>query len=160
MSQAVSHLVENGHRRVLFVREEDPLTQIFLERERGYEWVMRKNGLPVEVAIWNLESDPRPAFLDDLPKGTAIAFSSDSLAGAAMDLLESKGWELPRDCSMVSFDDTAAPSRKLTSYSPDWTLMGKMAADLLLAWPGLPRRTPVEIRVPGRLSVKRSVMPV
>lgn len=160
MRDAVNHLVEHGHKRVLFIREEEPLTQIFRERERGYEWVMRKNGMPVEVATWNLESDPRPAVLENLPKGSAIAFASDSLAGVAMDYLESKGWELPRDCSIVSFDDTAPASRKLTSFSPDWTLMGKMAADLLLAWPGLPRRTPIEIRVPGRLSVKGSVVSV
>lgn len=158
MREATEHLVRLGHRRIVFLSESDPRTQIFADRARGYEWVMWQNGLEPRVIPWSRESEISPP-LKDIQKGTALACASDDIACTASDYLESCGWKLPEDCSVVAFDDMTASSRRLTTYAPDWALMGKLAADLLLAWPGLPRRTCVAVIVPGKLVIRDSAIP-
>lgn len=159
MSKATEHLIRLGHTKIVFLGEDDPRTQIYADRARGYEWAMRRNGLEPQVVLWNPENGPAPASLKALRKGQALACGSDSLACSAMNHLEGLGWKLPVDCSVVAFDDVTASSRQLTTYAPDWTLMGKLAADLLLAWPGFPRRQSVAMIVPGQLVVRDSAIP-
>lgn len=158
MRKATEHLIHLGHRKVLFLGENDPRTQIYADRARGYEWAMRQNRLAPQTVLWNPEAEPTPP-LKDLQKGQALACSSDSIACSAMDHLEGLGWKLPTDCSVAAFDDMTTSSRQLTTYAPDWALMGKLAADLLLAWPGFPRRRSVAVIVPGELVVRDSAIP-
>ena len=158
MRQATEHLIRLGHRKIVYLGENDPRTQIYADRARGYEWAMRQNGLDPHAVLWNPETEPTPP-LKGFQKGQALACGSDSLACFAMDHLEGLGWKLPTDCSVAAFDDMAASSRQLTTYAPDWALMGKLAADLLLAWPGFPRRRSVAVIVPGELVVRDSAIP-
>ncbi len=156
---ATEHLIGLGHRKIAFLWENDPRTQIYAERARGYEWAMRQNGLEPHVILWDRETEIAPP-LKELQKGTALVCASDDLACSAMDYLESLGWILPADCSVAAFDDMTTSSRQLTTYAPDWTLMGKLAADMLLAWPGLPRRRSLAVVVPGKMVIRSSAIPV
>ncbi|MFZ4778211.1 MAG: LacI family DNA-binding transcriptional regulator [Terrimicrobiaceae bacterium] len=159
MREATEHLIRLGHRKIVFLGENDPRTQIYADRARGYEWAMRQHGLDPQTVLWNLETEPAPPSLKDLKRGQALACGSDNLACSAMDYLEGLGWKLPTDCSVAAFDDMTTSSRQLTTYAPDWALMGKLAADLLLAWPGFPRRRSVAVIVPGELVVRDSAIP-
>lgn len=158
MRDAIHHLIQLGHRRIAFLGENDPDTQIYAERARGFEWAMQQHSLTPVARAWT-SVFAQPTELASLPKGTALVCASDSLACNAMDYLESLGWKLPEDCSVTAFDDMGAESRRLTTYAPDWNLMGRLAADLLLAWNGLPRRENIAITVPGKLIVRDSAIP-
>jgi len=157
MREATGHLIGLGHRKIVFLCEDDVRTQIYAERARGYEYAMRENGLDPRVILWNPEMEQVPP-LEDFQKGHALVCASDNLACSAMDYLEGRGWNLPVDCSVVAFDDMTTSSRQLTTYAPDWALMGKLAADILLAWPGLPRRRSIAVVVPGKLVVRDSAI--
>ena len=157
MREATEHLIELGHRKIAFLSENDPRTQIFVERTRGYECAMRQHGLVPAVILWDRDTAPS-VLLERLQKETALACASDDLACTAMDFLEGHGWKLPIDCSVVGFDDMTTLSRQLTTYAPDWALMGKLAADLLLSCPGLPHRRCVAVVVPGKLVIRNSAI--
>jgi len=158
MYEATEYLIHLGHREITFLWEIDPRTQVFADRAQGYECAMRQNGLEPSTILWDRETDPHPP-LQNLQKNTALACASDDLACTALDFLKDLGWSLPTDCSVVAFDDMPTVSWKLTTYAPDWALMGKLAADLLLAWPGLPLRRSVAVVVPGKLAVRDSAIP-
>lgn len=156
MSQVTEHLISLGHKKILFLgNDEGSWTELHRERERGYRLAMAQHGLAPEIAycpVWDVEAQA-----DLLLRQTAIAASTDSLVLPLQDFLRKRGKVLPRDCSLAGFDGNfQSGDRGITTYAPDWNLMGKIAADYILSRAENVQGTGIEIVVPGRLIVRDS----
>jgi LacI family transcriptional regulator len=139
---AVQHLVELGHRTVAFIagverlasaRERrrawaDTLVQHGLTPDEGlvdHGWFTRHGGL--EAAARLLERRPRP---------TAIFAANDLSAIGALAAAEAAGLSVPRDLSLVGFDDVAEAVQvrpQLTTVRQPLQELGRVAFELLLA---------------------------
>lgn len=109
----VEYLLELGHRRIGFVR--GPLNQSSApERLEAYLETMAAHGVQVEPE-WIAQGsyEPRGGFaaaqqlLQVRPRLTAIVASNDLAALGVLDACAQQGVRVPRDVSVVGFDDIA-----------------------------------------------------
>jgi LacI family transcriptional regulator len=140
-SEAVSHLLELGHRRIAAVtgRRGWIATE---ERLRGYRGALAAAGMMPDPQL-ELEADwttaggrqatARLLELDEPP--TAIFAFNDMLAIGAMQAARSRGVRVPDELSIVGFDDTFEASivtPPLTTVRQPLAEMGRMAVALLV----------------------------
>lgn len=109
---ATEHLIALGHRRIGFVTGSDEYA-LSGARLEGYKSAMRAAGLEKESALvaqgdFTFASGAKAAkaLLSRRAPATAIVASSDQMALAALRVARLAGLEVPRDFSIVSFDDT------------------------------------------------------
>ncbi len=142
---AVNHLYENGHRKIGHIAAQQH-SIAGLERYEGYQIALRKLGIEpdpqyfiespefkyqetYEVAIEYIER------FDRTTMPTAIYVASDVMAIATIRALESKGYSVPEDVSIIGFDDIslAEYSRPaLTTIRQKKDLIGITVADTLV----------------------------
>jgi DNA-binding LacI/PurR family transcriptional regulator len=119
MEAVVDHLYELGHRRLAFVSHH--LREQSGERRRlGFESALAKRGL---VTIGLGEG------------ATAVAAHNDMLAIATIDRIEKQGLSVPRDISVVGYDDVALAAHRriqLTTVHSDAGEMGRRAVELVV----------------------------
>ena len=119
MEAVVDHLYELGHRRLAFVSHH--LREQSGERRRlGFEAALAKRGL-VTVALGE--------------GATAVAAHNDMLAIATIDRIEKQGLSVPRDVSVVGYDDVALAAHRriqLTTVHSDAVEMGRRAVELVV----------------------------
>ncbi len=165
---AVGHLLELGHRRIAYVRT--PLVEPSGDRARhgGYRSALRAASVPTMPALtWEPGSETvriarRSVSLEEVLRGrerpTAVFVSNDIGAIAMMEACEQLGIRVPRELSIVGFDDIAIASLhriSLTTVAQPLDYQAETAVSLLLERiekPGLPPRhlsAPVELRVRG-----------
>ncbi|MBO6769650.1 MAG: LacI family DNA-binding transcriptional regulator [Erythrobacter sp.] len=109
--KATDHLIELGHMRIGFVAGPDEYS-LSAWRVDGWREAMGNAGLDcdglLEQGDFGFESGLAAArallHRDDPP--TAIIASSDQMALAALDVARERGLDVPRDLSIVSFDNT------------------------------------------------------
>ncbi|MGH8856398.1 MAG: LacI family DNA-binding transcriptional regulator, partial [Telluria sp.] len=110
---AVSHLIELGHRRIAFIRGA-PQTGQSPEREQGYRNALEGAGLPlvpelIQDGDFNelsgIEAGRALLALPEPP--TAIFAANDSMAIGCMSAVREKGLRIPEDVSIIGFDDIA-----------------------------------------------------
>jgi LacI family transcriptional regulator len=108
---AVSHLVELGHRRIAFVSGTAHTGQS-PERELGYRSALESAGLPLAPELMRegdfneisgLEAGRALLALSEPP--TAIFAANDSMAMGCMTAVREKGLRIPEDISIIGFDD-------------------------------------------------------
>ncbi|MDR1280130.1 MAG: LacI family transcriptional regulator [Opitutaceae bacterium] len=159
MRGATEYLIGLGHKKILLVGSADSRTQIFRERADGYVVAMHRAGLRSEVYFTPVAREVPD---DLLRRFTAVVCTNDSMAYTLQNQMFARGWKLPEECSMVAFDNLLAQDRslKVTSYGPDWDLMGRLAAGLLLAQPLDLQGNNVVVTVPGKLHVRGSAVAV
>jgi len=158
MRLATEHLIQLGHRDILFVGLVDTYTRVFEERADGYVTAMHRHGLSPSVRFCE-SLDTLPSALE-VPAYTAVVCASDGLAYTLHTKLTAAGMKLPGDCSLVGFDNLPTDNPyPLTTYAPNWELMGRMAADLLLSEPLDIRNQDLVITVAGKLIVRESTTP-
>jgi len=120
MEVIVDHLYGLGHRRVAFASQH--LREYGGERRRlGFASALARRGLALVE-------------LDD--GATAVVAHNDMLAIATIDRLERRGLRVPRDVSVVGYDDVplAAHCRiRLTTVRSDAVEMGRRAVELAVA---------------------------
>jgi GntR family transcriptional regulator of arabinose operon len=140
---ATTHLIELGHRRIAHVthngaRGDDP--PISVERRRGYLETCRQGGLetPEHYVVATDEASYRDqlrTLLSSQPRPTAVVAYNDLWAIRVIQVARSMGMEVPRDLSVVGFDDSVmAPAYDvpLTTINPERHEMGVTAVELLL----------------------------
>jgi LacI family transcriptional regulator len=119
MESVVDHLHELGHRRFAFVSQH--LREYSGERRRlGFENALRRRNL-------------QPVGVDG--GATAIVAHNDTHAIAMIDQIERAGRRVPKDVSVVGYDDIplSAHSRiQLTTVRSDADQMGRRAVELLV----------------------------
>lgn len=142
---ATKYLIENGHKEIGFFGEKY-LTLSFNERWIGFCEAMRRNGLPVmdefcftdsidEYAARN-DYQPVARILKDVRKfPTAWVCANDCSAIILISALNSLGFSVPGDISVIGFDDIdlcKVITPNLTTIRVEKELMGVNAVRSLL----------------------------
>jgi len=166
---AVDYLIENGHRRIALLRDE---SRIFTAQERfaGYRNALLAHGIAVEESLISvspstvehaIEATIRLFSRRDKP--TAL-FTVDSLmTQGALLALRSMGLSIPRDVSLVGFDDfdlATFTDPQITVVAQPIAELGPRAAALLLERLAGKKGAPRHVRFPTRLIVRGSVAPL
>lgn len=137
MYRSTRELVRAGHKDIGFVGELEKSRNI-IDRYYGFKKCMRESGLSVKKE-WLLadrtgdNETPQIILPDKLP--TAFACSSDYSAAILYDALKKKGYQVPRDISIASYDDYLIGHEltgHLTTYRVDMEHMAECAIKLVL----------------------------
>jgi DNA-binding LacI/PurR family transcriptional regulator len=169
---AAHHVLELGHRKLGLLSMESSSDSRFgwvdaerirtcnckVERDRvsGYAAALEKAGISIDgLPIMEAPNDRQAAaryageLIDRVPDMTAILAMSDILALAAIDAARERGKRVPRDLSIVGFDDipdAAAEDPPLTTIAQPIAEKGRRAARLIFD-PGPPRREVLKVKL-------------
>lgn len=138
---ATEHLISLGHKRIGFLAGRPDLESARL-RESGFRHAMKTAGLPVAESLirtgaYRRENAEKPAHelltLPDPP--TAIFAANDLSAIATMEVAQSLGMKIPRDLSVIGFDnvpESALATPPLTTVRQPIQQMGAEALEMLI----------------------------
>ncbi|WP_440901354.1 LacI family DNA-binding transcriptional regulator [Actinosynnema sp.] len=140
---AVTHLLAEGHERVAMVNGPARLHQTG-QRLRGARDAVARAGKPVDaleeipVTALNVASGQRAAeqILTRARRPDAVFCANDLLALGLLQVFLRAGLRVPEDIAVVGYDDidfAAAAAVPLTSVRQPRTLIGRKAAELVIA---------------------------
>jgi DNA-binding LacI/PurR family transcriptional regulator len=172
---AAAHIGELGHRRVGVLgfdlvadgvfgpaspaRVESARFRVTRDRVAGYLAGLARFGI-VDVPIWEARCGDQQLghegalwLMAREPRPTALLCMSDELALGAIRAIRELGMSVPRDVSVIGFDDTPAArwsDPPLTTVRQDLVEKGRRAGELVLrmlnrASPGHPVTIPVDL---------------
>ncbi|MDT5121974.1 MAG: LacI family transcriptional regulator [Acidobacteriota bacterium] len=168
ISEAISHLVWLGHRKIAYIGGPSRLRSAAkrLEAFRDSMAYHLPESLPLEIyeGDFRLEGGRRVVRemlgLSELP--TAIVAANDMMALGVMQELRERGLHVPDDISIVGFDDIAFASLchpLLTTVRLPRTELGRKAVEALMATIEHPERQGVEINIPTYFILRDSTAP-
>jgi LacI family transcriptional regulator len=136
---AVQYLIDKGHRHIGLVGAGPDAFPSIRERRVGYEQALIDSGITAryyaDCALDAREAaGATAALLKKHPQITAIFGCNDDVAIAAMRRAQEIGRSVPRDLSVVGFDDidvSSVISPALTTMRVDRVGMGRLAVQLL-----------------------------
>ena len=109
--QAVNYLISLGHKRVAHITG-DVVTQAAAERLEGYKRALQKNKIPFDQELifkTDYSRGQARSAAEDLLKMTnpasAVFVASDAMALEVMTVARERGKSIPKDLSIVGFDD-------------------------------------------------------
>ncbi|WP_033922230.1 LacI family DNA-binding transcriptional regulator [Sphingomonas sp. 37zxx] len=142
---AVEHLIEAGHRRIGMILGPAGFRSA-MERQAGYQEALARAGIAFDRALtaqgdYTFDSGMRAAerLFDMSPRPTALFCSNDEMAAGAVHVARQRGLHIPRDLSIIGFDDTAIASHllpPLTTVRWPMIAMARAAAQMLIGGPG------------------------
>jgi LacI family transcriptional regulator len=173
--QLVDGLIAKGHSRIGFLTLPEPqVARAF--RTAGYRRALESHGIPYDgdLVLAGAISDPAHEYdllwdaLDRLlrlePRPSAICCANDKMAMRVYALLAERGIRIPRDISVVGYDDYRTITEQLhpmlSSVELPYSAMGARAAEKLMRMisgttkPNEPRRELVSGPVAWRNSVE------
>lgn len=135
---AVDHLVELGHRKIAFVREEEMAFSESTLRQEAFVRHMRKYGLTVGAGdiVDGGAGYGVDAYYSDGLRHTAVIAHTEELGGRFVRKAPRYGISIPDDLSVVGFDSTSYCEEfrpRLTSIYQPLKQLGERAIDLLVA---------------------------
>jgi len=138
--QAVSHLIELGHRSIALVGSHANAFPSIAQRRAGYEEALEEHGIAERHFIdCSLVGDaafaPTYEALRDGPPVTAIFGVNDEVTIWAMRAAKALGYRVPGDISFAGFDDDLLADHvepALTTMRVDKVGMGRLAVELLI----------------------------
>lgn len=138
---ATQYLIQKGHTRIAHLSGPDNSTAS-QDRKQGYLAALKDYKIHSEkkaVFEGNLKKESGIAFADyfvnNLSGYTAVFCANDIMAAAFVERLYELGYQVPRDVSVICFDDTPAATHgriKLTTVYCDPETMGEVAASILV----------------------------
>ncbi|NDL60595.1 LacI family DNA-binding transcriptional regulator [Phytoactinopolyspora mesophila] len=167
---AVSQLIEAGHRRIGYLQNVADIPATLLRLE-GYRRALADAGIPFDPSLVEITvpEDRITAtasarhLLDRTDRPTGLFCFSDRPATAAYDAAETLGLRVPDDVSIVGFDNlellTEWISPGLTTMQLPHEAMGHWALEQLLRHIEDPDLEPVQHLMPCPLVVRQSVAP-
>lgn len=165
---AVEHLLECGHRRIGLVSDE-PEIPSSAERISGYRDALVDAGIGVDERLIAVTGPSREegyhaarALLDRPDRPTAIFTTNNFMTFGAMRALRELGLVVPRDLSIVGFDDlewTTIVDPPLTVVAQPATELGQEAGRRILARIAGTARRPQRVRLKTTLVVRGSCGP-
>ena len=167
---AVGELLGNGHRRIAFITNADP-TLAATGRLEGYRIALEQAGIGVDpnlvVAVTDIgpEGGYRAARqLLELPeRPTGVFCFRDLMAMGVYRAALEAGLDIPRDLSVVGFDDMELIASGLfpglTSVALPHYEMGSWGVQQLLALMESPSGRARQVKLSGQLIRRRSVAP-
>lgn len=163
IKQAILHLVELGHRNVAFISGLPHLwsakrrLEAFLQTMRE---VLPEAKQQIYQGDFKIEGGKRAAsemLAGELP--TAVVAANDLTAFGAISEFQRAGLDVPRDISVVGFDDIAFSSLinpALTTVNLPLGELGKMAVEALITTLSNPTQHGIELPIPTHLVVRSS----
>lgn len=163
---AVEHLTQLGHERIALINGELKLPTA-RERQAGFERAMREHGLtPVGISQGSFTFESGHAQMEELLSApeppTAVVAANDLLAMAAIGAAASHRLRVPRDLSIIGYDDITYArlvSPPLTTIRQPAREMAREAASLLLDRLANPARESRRVEFQPELVVRRSTGP-
>ena len=143
--QAIAHLLEQGHRRILFLTADERLQQARHRLRGAVEAVTAAGLVPTDVLqVTSLHllnatggEDAMLAALDDEgPRPTAVFCINDLVALGVLRALRKQRLSVPRDVAIVGYDDlywAGELATPLSSVRQPMRQLSWAAADLLLS---------------------------
>lgn len=136
----VHTLMDMNHREFVFLFNANSDPQGLKERSEGFELAIQTMGNNAQPRSFDVTSagwrdELKQLLLADNPV-TAVITDSDHTAAAAYGVIFETGKSIPRDVSVVGYDNSnicGSLQVTLSSVSPNRKLLGKHAYDLLLA---------------------------
>ncbi|HEY8890838.1 MAG TPA: LacI family DNA-binding transcriptional regulator [Clostridium sp.] len=141
--KAVTYLAENGHKNIGHLQSSIPINN-FLERTQGYKNALKDYGL-IENTNFSIKLEPTlegsykemKCILqnDNIELPTAFFADNDIIAFGAIKALKENGIKLPKDISIVGFDDMPfgkISSPRLTTVKVHKSYIGKVAVNRLM----------------------------
>ena len=164
-ARATSHLLALGHRTVWHVA--GPAGRIGAEeRIRGWREILLAAGIEPPPPIrgdWSAQSGYAAGLvLAREPTATAVFVSSDQMALGVLRALHETGRHVPRDVSVVGFDDIPEAAYflpPLTTMRQDFAALGRQSVALLMAHGEAAKRRPTRLTLPTELVIRRSTAP-
>jgi LacI family transcriptional regulator len=139
---AIRYLLQLNHRRIGFISDVMSLNTA-VERLKGYRAALEEYGIGYDRDLVQEDDFVRPGtrtLVENLlalaEPPTAILTSSDPIAFRVMETLREHNLDIPRDMSVIGFDDIPHASLvypRLTTVREPLYEMGKTAAKMLLA---------------------------
>jgi LacI family transcriptional regulator len=138
---AVNHLVELGHKKISYIAGPFKYLTTY-QRFVGYKEALLQHGIPYEQDfVYNGEFSYRRIFeftkelLNKKNRPTAFLAVSDQMALAILNAAASLNMEIPKDLSVVGFDDISLASNHfigLTTVSQHMENMASLALEKLI----------------------------
>lgn len=165
---ATEHLIGLGHRRIAFVAGRPDLRSSIL-REAGYRQALKTARIRFDPGLVRSGGyDPERsresavALLRQHDRPTAVFAANDVSAMAIVEVAAHCGLGVPRDLSVVGFDDipeSASATPPLTTVHQPMQRLGSAAADMLVALLGQGGAAPAHLRLPTRLVRRGTTAP-
>ena len=138
---ATKHLIENGHKRIAFASPAIKEGGVLMERFLGYKAALLQNGITFDPSLvgayeMDVKSCEGAAKQIAAMEGvTGIVVTADIMAAGIMAGLKRIGKDVPRDYSIVGFDDVNTcllTSPTLTTIHQDMRKKGQKAVDYMI----------------------------
>ncbi|OGC05410.1 hypothetical protein A2230_04720 [candidate division WOR-1 bacterium RIFOXYA2_FULL_36_21] len=170
MYQATKHLIALGHKKIAFILGGPVFDPVSSDRLEGYRFAMYEEGLDIptdyitKTDFSNHKNTPLAAekLLNLSNPPTAIICSDDSIAFIVYNLLKSKNFKIPKDISLIGFDD-ARQNDSIFQYLPPLTTVqvnideiGKTAFNVLLDIIENPNKAAIRYTLPVKLIVRNT----
>lgn len=172
VTQAMEHLLEQGHRKIALIGGKSDIRSTFDKRMR-YRSMLRTYGIAYEDAYvmessYDIESGYQcmKKLLEETEgetRPTAVMAINDFSAIGVLRCIKEKGLRIPEDIALLSFDDTYIAETlypRLTSVSYDYEQLGEKlveAAIHLMNSEPVPRVQQVPTRLMVRESTGKSI---
>ena len=139
---ATRHLLENGHKVIAFASPTIREGGVVEKRLNGYKRALAEYSIPFDASlvftqeIFIPEGKKLGHYLASKPEITGVFASADILAAGIMTGLREKGVLVPRDKSIIGFDDNylcQLTNPGLTTIHQDAEQKGYLAVDMLLS---------------------------
>lgn len=139
---ATRHLIQQGHTKIGYLCSNHPISDAE-DRLQGYYDALTEHGIPINDRLVTFsepdESGGEQAMTELLGRGkhfTAVACYNDSMAAGAMGVLNDNGIEVPKEISLIGFDDVLISRYvrpRLTTVRYPIVTMATQAAELAMA---------------------------
>ena len=166
MYTVVQHLLQMGHRRIMFVGTVGATASI-TDRYYGYCRAMMEAGIPVTDDMVLPDRDENGNItlsLDNIRQlPTAFACNCDNTAHQLLTCLKERNIRVPQDVSVTGFDNfivSELSTPGITTYGVDVDSMAKESVAQLLRRLKTPNAAPQHLIVSGSLMVRDSVQRV
>jgi LacI family transcriptional regulator len=163
---ATRHLIEHGHREILFLSVARGWVPV-QERIQGYTEALQEHGLTPQVEYVDYSEQQEPSVelnnlkkvLGKYPNVTAICAMHDPLAFKLIQAARELGKHVPQDLAVVGYDNiplSLASDPPLTTVNIHKTQLGRLAARRMIELLQGDLQTPVTIRVANELVIRQS----
>lgn len=166
-AEATRYLVQLGHKHIWYIG--DTSLPWYRVRHDAYVQEMEKASLKPRAQTLSLSDDrfmnglkSVQTLLDQKAPLTAIFAGTDDVAFGAWEALRRRGLDVPRDVSLIGFDDQQGSLRvpSLTSVRVDTAEVGRQLAKMAIAKVSAPERTMPEVLLATKLMKRETCRPV
>ncbi|MDD5116668.1 MAG: LacI family DNA-binding transcriptional regulator, partial [Candidatus Omnitrophica bacterium] len=165
---AVNYLIQLGHKKIAHITG-DVMTQAAAKRLEGYKHALEKNNIKIrEDYIFHTDYSRGQArtaaesLIKASDPATAVFVASDSMALEVMAVARELGKDIPRDLSIVGFDDNPSGLYGpvgLTTVRQPLIRMAEESVKELNRLIALKKNAPKKILLPAELVIRESCRP-